>query len=241
MARWSAYVKTYGDLELLKGCIASIPSEIEVFVVDGRYADFPGDTLRTPGCEEWCSDKQNVTYCTPDDGLLPWGHEEYEDKPLHRIPIHEQAKWANHERLPQDQWVLHMDADERLEQFDPSVLDVLDDRQKGVPYIDSLAERGMAVPRLYKPKHWTFWIAGVMYPREFWPRDTPVEKLQELHLRSMTHQAINREKVYPYIRIHNRGDERDPEYHESRADQLEMMGRHDRAKEYREMVSERTQ
>lgn len=239
MADWAAYVKTYDDLELLKGCVGSIPEDVPVYVVDGRYADFPGDTLRTPGTREWCEDQPTVEYHTPPDDHLPWGHEHVEEEPHLRWPIHEQAKFANYEVLPQDTWVLHMDADERLEYVEAGLFDRLDPNHKYAPYIDSLAERNLTVPRIYQPRHWTFWIAGVMYPREYWPRDTPVETLFNLHVASMVHQSINREMIPEAVRIHNVGDDRPPDYHERRADQLETMGRMGRAQQYREKVADR--
>lgn len=240
MASPIVYVKTYADLDLLKGCVRSIPPDVPVYVLDGRYADFPGETLRTPGCEAWCAKQDNVTYHTPPDDRLPWGHERWEDEPGIRWPIHEQAKYANYEMLPQDRWVIHLDADERLAAVEWDLFDLFRDRWKYAPHISSLAKRGLTVPRIYKPEHWTFWIAGVMYPREYWPRDTPAEKLAALHHRSMAHQSINREHA-PTIQIENVGEEeRPPEYHERRADQLETMGRQERAQQYREKVERRT-
>lgn len=240
MAQWAVYVKTYDDIDLLKGCVESIPEGVPIYVVDGRYADFPGESLRTPGTREWCESQPNVEYHTPADERLPWGHERYEAEPHLRWPIHEQAKYANYEVLPQDKWVLHMDADERLVEAAEGLFERLDPKRKYAPYIDSLAERDLLVPRVYQPRHWTFWIAGVMYPREFWDRETPVEKLFQLHTVSMTHQSINRETIPDLLRIHNVGDDRPPDYHDRRADQLETMGRVGRADQYREMVAERT-
>lgn len=239
MATWAVYVKTYDDLDLLKGCVESVPDGVPVYVLDGRYADFPGESLRTPETEGWCESQPDVAYHTPPDDRLPWGHEHVDEEPHLRWPIHEQAKFANYDMLPQDEWILHLDADERLEHIDTSVFDRLDPKWKYAPYIDSLAERNLMVPRVYQPQHWTFWIAGVMYPREFWPRDTPAEKLFQLHMASLTHQSINRGQLPEAIRIHNVGEGRPPDYHERRADQLETMGRHDRARQYREKVAER--
>lgn len=238
MAEWCVYIPTWGDLDFLKGAVASVPDGVVTHVVDGRYADFPGETVRTPGLAEWCAQTVNTAYHTPPDDRLPWGHEHVDEEPRLRHPGHEQAKFANYEVLPQDEWVLHIDADERIETFDVPFAD-LDERWKFVPYIDSLAERGIGVPRLYVPGNWTFWIGGVFYPRGFWPRDTPLAKLRDLHLQSMSHQYINRGGLMDQIRLHNVGDERPPEYHERRAAQLETMGRHDRAEDYREMVAER--
>lgn len=239
MADWVVYVKTYDDTDLLKGCVASIPDGIPVYVVDGRYADFPGDGLRTPETREWCFRQEGVHYHTPPDEVLPWGHEHYEDEPTVRWPIHEQARWANYEVLPQDAWVLHLDADERLEHVADGLFDRLDRTWKYAPYIDSLADRDLMVPRIYVPKHWTFWIAGVMYPREYWSRDTPAKRLRDLHIVSMAHQSINRGRIPEAVQIHNVGADRPPDYHERRADQLETMGRHDRAGQYRQTVERR--
>lgn len=237
---YHVYIKCYDDLAFLKEAVDSIPADVPVHVVDGRYADFPGETIRTPGCREWCEQQTNVTYHTPPDDRLPWGHERVESEPHLRHPIHEQAKWANYEVLPQDEWVLHMDADEQLVEFDRDWLRQQPPHLKFVPFIDSLAERGIGVPRLYQPGQWTFWIAGVMYPREFWSRDTPVEKLVALHGRSLTHQAINRKQALSEVRISNAGDERPPTYHLRRADQLATMGRTERARQYVDKVDART-
>lgn len=240
MSEWCVYIPTWGDFDFLKEAVASVPSGIDVHIVDGRYADFPGDTIRTPGLEEWAREREQVVYHTPPNERLPWGHERVEKEPHLRHPIHDQARYANYEALPEDKWVIHIDADERFETFDVD-FDELDRRWKYVPYVDSLAERGIGVPRLYVPKHWTFWIGGVMYPREFWDRETPVSKLHALHIKGLKHQYINRGELLDEIRIRNIGDDRPPEYHERRADQLETMGRYDRAEQYREMVAERKQ
>lgn len=238
-APFQVYIKCYDDLSNVQHCVASINGDAPIYVVDGRYADFPGDTVRTPGLREWCEDQANVTYHSPPDDRLPWGHEHVDAAPQLRYPIHEQACYANYEVLPQDAWILHLDTDERLDRFDRDLLDDLDPRVKVVPYIDSLADRGIGVPRLYQPRHWTFWIAGVMYPREYWSRETPVARLAELHERSLAHQAINRRSAPDAIRIHNTGADRTPEYHLRRACQLATMGRHARARQYVNQVRER--
>lgn len=242
MGTWNVYIKCYDDLKFLKGAVASIPESADtIYVVDGRYADFDGEDLRTPGCKEWCDRQPGVEYYTPTDDRLPWGHELVDEEPEVRHPIHEQATFANYEVLPQDEWVLHLDADERIKKFDEDLFEVVDNRWKYAPHIDSLAERDLTVPRLYKPNYWTFWIAGVMYPREYWDRDTPPKKLLKLHLDSMSHQAINRAFVTDFIEIENIGDDRPPDYHERRAEQLETMGRNDRANQYRRKVAERVE
>lgn len=236
MAEWRVYVKTYDDADLLKGCVDSIPDGIPVDVLDGRYADFEGGTLRTPGLGDWCADQPDVTYHMPRSHRLPWGHDSDADPQL-RAPIYEQAKYANYEMLPQDEWVLHMDADERLERFDVD-LDALDPRLKVMPWISSLADRNISVPRLYQPGKWTFWIAGVMYPREFVSRETSLEQLAYLHAETEL-QRSNRIQMQDSIRIRNVGEEDRPaEYHERRADQLETMGRLSRARQYREEIIE---
>jgi hypothetical protein len=236
MDDWCVYIKSYDDLDMLEGAVKSIPDGVPIYVLDGRYADFDGDGIRTDGAEDWCESEDNVHYHTPPDVELPWGHRHVDVTPSLRAPIHEQAKWANYRMLPQDRWVIHMDADERLETFAVD-WDDLDSQNKYVPYIDSLAERDVGVPRLYVPEQWTFWIAGVMYPRAMFPRWTPLPRLLRLHVETR-YQYSHREALTESIRITNVGDSRPPDYHERRADQLDNMGRHDRAEQYREMIDD---
>lgn len=236
MAGFVVYLITYDDLDLLKGAVASIPDGVTTYVLDGRYADFPGETINTPGCREWCESQPDVIYDSP-ESLLPWGHEGWEDEPQLRHPIHAQATYANYELLPQDEWVLHLDADERLDKFDVD-LESLPRDHKFMPYINSLAPRGISVPRLYVPKHWTFWIAGVMYPRDVVPRTASLPDLLKLHIET-SYQDANRGWLTKQIRVNNYGNERPPDYHLRRAKQLETMGRSDRAQDYLEKVEER--
>lgn len=244
MTDLNVYVPMWSDLDMLKGLVPTLP-DATVYVVDGRYADFPGDEVRTPGAREWCEDQSGVEYVTPPDDLLPWGHEAHEAEPFLRHPGHEQAVWVNHEFLPQDEWVIHIDTDERVEAFDrAAVFNRVRDDHKYVPYVDTLDERDIGVPRLYKPKYWTFWIGGVFYPRDLIPRDTPLVDLFRYHTET-NYQLSNRAPpakpgIYDCIRLRNVGADRPADYHERRAAQLETMGRPERANDYREMATDRT-
>lgn len=223
------WVPFYDDLDQLKQMVATVPSDSHVYAVDGRHASFPGSSDLTDGAKDWCDEKPTVTYCAPSEGRLPWGHS-YDDPNL-RGPQYEKARFANYEVLPGDEWVLKLDTDERVVAFDTGVLDRLDPMLKYSPPIDVLMWRGYHPTRLYVPEHWTFWLADQFYPRDFYPRDTPVEQL--IHAAAETnHSAVNLGGFVDGAYIENVGEERDSGYQDRRAEQLETIGRVSRAQQY---------
>lgn len=229
------WIPCYDDLTHLEAALDStIPygDRVAVYVVDGRYATFPGETALTPGAEDLCAGYPHVTYTHPprvpidaDDATKFRIHNHY-DVPLNylRLPQHEQATWVNYELLPQDEWVLRMDTDERIRSIDWDALAALDEQQKYVPTVWQTDGTQLTYPvRLYQPRYWSFWIDDVLFWREFYPRSSPVEELFDAHVHS-SHRATSYGGVTEVIHLDNHGQERPAPYRERRAEQLEAMG-----------------
>lgn len=238
MATLNIWIPCYDDLDQLKGALASLEPlfdgehDVTVYVVDGRYANFPGETNVTPGARDHCEHRRArrhpVEYHTPPD--LPLGEPDVPDK--WRSPQHEQAKWVNYELLPQDEWAMEMDTDERLEEADLSVLrnengqlgtKAKETYQWSPKVLTMDDEQLLPAIRIYKPRYWTFWIDDVLFWREHYPRDTPLEKIVTTHATS-SHRNTNYGGVLEEIVLRNLGQERPADYQERRAGQLETMG-----------------
>lgn len=218
---WMPCFDDLGQLEAALASTADFDDVVDVTVVDGRYASFDGDHDLTPGAEEACDAYDHVTYTHPPE--LPIGRDT-ERGALLRSPQHEQAKWVNYEVLPQEEWALEMDTDERLEHVDVDAIADLDPRRKYTPQV--LTPNGDQLKpaiRLYQPGYWTFWIDDVMFWRSFYPRDTPLEELFEAHVYSV-HRNTGYAGETGAIRIRNLGAERPQDYRNRRGDQLEAMG-----------------
>lgn len=216
------WIPCYDDLDQLCGALESIlgyGDDVTVYVVDGRYATFEGETDVTVGAENLVDQFDFATYHTPPE--LPIGDP---DLPGYmRSPQHEQAKWVNYDLLPQDEWVMEMDTDERLKRLELDCVDDLDPEGKYTPeVITETGEKLEPAIRLYQPQYWTFWIDDVMFWRDFYPRDTPVEELVVQHAKSK-HRNIRYGGPVDCIRLRNQGQQRPDEYQERRADQLETM------------------
>lgn len=231
------WIPCYDDLEQLREAVESVQPFLErhesvsAYVVDGRYATFEGETNCTPGADGLCS-RYNAIYVDPSlpelgsshcpQVELPWGDPDAPD--YLRSPQHEQAKWVNYELLPQDEWALEMDTDERLEALDLECLAGLDPRGKYTPEVLTPdGEQLMPAIRLYQPQFWTFWIDDVMFWREFYPRDTPTQDLVEGHVRT-AHRNTAYGGTVECLTLRNHGADRPAEYQERRADQLDTMG-----------------
>lgn len=230
----NVWVPFYDDLDWLVDMVATIPDGVHVYAVDGRHDTFPGETLLTPGAEEWCGIREGVTYCAPSADRLPWGHE-YSGVGV-RGPQHEKAKYANYEVLPQDEWVLKLDTDERVTNLEVDRLADLNPNMRYSPWITPLDERGYQPMRLYVPGHWTFWLADQYFPREFYPRNTPVEELVYATV-DTKHGVSNLGGQVEWITIENRGTDRPEEYRERRQEQLKRIGRARRAGDYDDSVT----
>lgn len=234
MPSLNVWVPFYDDLDWLTGLVETVPDGIHVYAVDGRHATFPGDHDLTPLAERWCSRQPDVTYCSPDKERLPWGHE-YDDPRL-RGPQYEKACYANYEVLPSGAWTLKLDTDERIRELDVDAVFDLNRKMRYSPRITPLDERNYQPQRLYVPRHWTFWLADQFFPRDFYPRDTPPGDLFAATIET-NHGSANWGGLTPFIHIENIGAERPREYRERRRQQLERMGRHERAAEYHDSVT----
>lgn len=223
MQRLNVWIPCFDDLDQLKGAIEStepFADRLQVHVIDGRYATFEGENDLTPGAKAACRRHDHVEYLHPPG--LPVG--DPEAKPHLRSPQHEQATWVNYEVLPQDEWALEMDTDERLERLPTGALDDLDPRRKYTPTVLTPDDEQLTPAiRLYQPRYWTFWIDDVMLWREYYPRSTPLPELFEAHVQT-AHRNIGYAGEVGGITIRNNGEERPSEYQERRADQLETMG-----------------
>lgn len=220
------HIHHYGDLEMLKECVESIDIDVPIIVIDGRYCTFmPGKPVLTPGSREWCDSQKNVLYFAPNEDRLPFG--EGLPKDVERPGVMDKAKFANYEVLPQDEWTLRMDTDERLERFDVD-LDELDPEKKYEPFLLDDSMRESCQPRLMIPGKWTFWINDVCAPREkvsiHCDERLLAEKVKE-------HHEEGAELIYSKVRLRNVGMHRPDEYIEERVAHLKSMGREQRAKQ----------
>lgn len=224
-------ISAFGDLAECKQAIASIPDGITIHVCDGRYATFDGATDLTPGLEAFCDKRPDCVYHEPPEFRLPFGHEFIADGvPLEWRPgVHAKARWIDRV-VPQDEWTLKLDTDERLTRFNVT-LDDLDREKRYAPVINLHGDtkENVHVARLWVPKHWTRWIDDCLLPRELFPRSTPLERLQKIWredefrvIRFMRLQETRR------IMIDNYGADRPADYQRRRVQHLNRIGRDDR-------------
>jgi hypothetical protein len=225
----NVHVICYDDVEMLRDCVASIPDGVDIHVCDGRYTSFDGDRDVTPAIERFATRHSDCRYHTPPADRLPFGHDV--DAPLeHRPGVHAKAAWVNHEVLPQDEWTVKLDADERLEAIDVNVAD-LDDRRRYCPTIRRKGEGECFIARLWQPQYWTAWIDDCLLPREVFPRSTSLERLARVYL-NREYRPLRfayRQELPGDIVIKNVGVDRPTEYQGRRVKQLERIGRGDRA------------
>lgn len=223
MPELNIWMPCFDDLDQLKEAIAStaeFSDDITVYVVDGRYETFDGDADLTDGAEEFCATLDHVEYAPPPS--LPLGDPEAHK--FLRSPQHEQAKFVNYELLPQGEWAMEMDTDERLETLDADALSELKPRRKYTPEVLTPGgEQLWPAIRLYQPEHWTVWIDDVMFWKEYYPRSTPIDDLFDAHMNTK-HRNTGYGGETDAIRLRNHGADRPEEYQNRRADQLERMG-----------------
>jgi hypothetical protein len=227
---WNVHLYAYDDLEMVHKALDSLPHQVDVHVCDGRYMDFAGELPLTPKLESLCEKYHNVHYHAPDQDRLPFGDRNAPGEL--RSSVHEKAKWVNYEVLPQDEWTLKLDSDERLQKWDVD-LEALEERVRYCPVINRVDER-IYVGRLWQPRHWTVWIDDCLLPREVISRDMALDRLARLHL-NLEYRPVRfayREHLEDnQIVIHNAGAERPAEYQQRRIGHLQRLGREDRAAE----------
>jgi hypothetical protein len=139
--------------------------------------------------------------------------------------------WINYEVLPQDEWTLKLDTDERLETIDVD-FDDLNEQRRYCPTIQRKGEGECFISRLWQPRFWTYWIGDCPLPRKIFPRSSSVKRLARVHLDSEFRPlrfAYRQELPGDSLVIKNVGVDRPAEYQERRVAQLERIGRGDRA------------
>lgn len=230
-------IMCYDDLEMLKDAVASIPSEWTVYICDGRFQSFYGEKDRSPEIEEWAAKIRNVKYRIPDDDKLPFGVDRSWDDEL-RPGVTAKGEWMLYDVLPQDEWVLKMDTDERLLRFDVD-LDDLDPRTKYCPKIDFVGEDNELsfIERLYVPKYWSVWADDCLLPIDGYPRNTPPEEMKFHHTDTRANSI--RKRYTELIHIKNVGTKRRKEYQERRLHQLDQLGREGRKRKVSEILKDR--
>lgn len=223
-SRFNIHIYIYDDLPMLKEAVGTIPDDIRIHVFDGRYADYPGETDLTPGAEEWCGSRGNITYHRPDSSRLPFGQG---GSSANRASQHEKGCWANYDVLPEDQWSLQMDTDERLVRLDREVFEDLKDDYRYRPPIPIDDGRTVTQPRIWKPKYWTLWIDDCAIPRDKVHRNTNLDELEEKwrRYRGEKSEHLSDEDIL----IENVGMSRPDEYKLRRVVQLYTIERPHRA------------
>lgn len=224
----SIRICAFDDLPECRRALESLPTGVHAHVCDGRYANFSGDHDLTPGLEALCDERAAWHYHAPDDYLLPFGANI--DAPDEWRPgVYAKAHWME-AVLPQDEWALKLDTDERLRTFDVDLGD-LDRRKKYAPVIDLHGQRKQSVhiARLWVPRYWTPWVGDCLLPKTLFPRDHPIDCLQRVWRDDeWTALRFLRRGQTADIRIDNYGAERPADYQARRAAHLRRIGREDR-------------
>lgn len=232
-SRFNIHMYAFDDLDMVKEAVGSIPDDVVIYVLDGRYYDFPGEYDLTPGLEEWCDDIENVSYMSPPQDILPFGEGQ---SSAHRAAQNAKARWANEEALPQFQWSIQMDTDERLFHINREIFDNLKDDHRYRPTIPIDDGRTVTQPRIMKPGYWTYWIDDCAIPRDVASRDTELE-----HLRLLWNE--HRDERVGYVDgedllIKNFGMSRPDEYLERRIVHLDRIKRGTRARKLEDVMEE---
>lgn len=228
----NVHMYLFDDLAMAKEAVASVPGGFPIHLVDGRYADFPGDYNLTPGAQSWAATQPDVTYHAPPDDLLPFGDP---NNTAHRRSTHEKAKWVNYDVLPPAEWTLKLDSDERLVEFDWERVADLDPGRRWRIQIEVVGEpREWRLTRLWQPNYWTVWANDLLLPRSEVPRDTELERLQQL----WNNQYHRGRGHFTEARIINYGVDRPQEYNERRVEHLHSIGRDQRASDFTTHVLE---
>lgn len=213
-------IQHWGEPSMLWGALESIRKlvpELDVFVLDGRFATFGNDDdpVLTPGSKEVCDEFGQAEYLAPPEERLPFGHE----RPEGRYPQFEKARWTWYEAVNEERWSLRVDDDERLLKLDlPETGDELDDLRKYRVTIEMPNGDTPQLPRLWVPKYWTFFTGDLCVPRELFNRDRDVEDFQEHLHPDKTWVGVDN-SLQDRIRLRNVGDERSDAYREKRETQ----------------------
>lgn len=235
------YLTFFDDLDMAVRCLESLPDDgrLTVYAVDGRFEGFPGEYDVTPGAADAieavdAATDAAVVYAPAPEARRPWGSDRNLE-PIYRYDQVAEAQWVNYELLDQETWTVKLDADEVVAGFEIDWFDTLAVREQYTPVVVTADDSPMYPSRVYVPGHWTFWIPDVMFPRELYPRSTPVEELAEVQFTTQ-HNTISHGGIFKGVKIVNYGGERPADYQDRRASHLQSMHRTARAAEYREMV-----
>lgn len=230
----------WGDADLARRAIESVPDATPVHVIDGRFAGFmPDAPVLTPGLREVCDRLARTHYHAPDESRLPFGHDS--DHPDHFRPaVHAKAVFTYHEVLPQDAWAVQIDTDEVIERFDADAIRALDPAYRYQPRFDLADgrewEHPFVAPRIGVPGNWTHWIDDCAVPRDVVGRDGPLYP----HVRR--EYFLGREGWHRHtgaVRIRNDGAAvHDDAYLRERVEHLRRIGRDGRANELEAELSD---
>lgn len=234
---FNVHMYAYGEVELAKRAIASIPDGVTVHVFDGRHAEFGtvDDPDLTPKLREFCGRMPDARYYAPDDNKLPFGSA---DRAAVRHSGWKKAVFA-FRHLPPNQWTLKVDADETFTAIDPdfSFCDLIPSQKYAVP-VDHPTFGTVMINRLFVPRHWTPYIGDCQLPRALFPRDTPFDTVQRMWNKNKRVLYWDRGQVSA-IRLANHDDERSLSYQRKRVEQLRARGRPNRAAQLEEELAER--
>lgn len=230
----NVHIYAYGDggvKDAIRSAESVLP-EAHVYVIDGRYANFPKvDCFDiTPGLESFCEDRPNVSYHAPPTEELPYGEQSETFGGISGQV--EKARFTNYEVLPQDEWSIKLDSDERLERFDVN-LDSLDRTTKYFPAVTFRMTAQQTLPRLWVPGNWTFLMNDCSVPRDVLGRAASNEDIMEAALDIAENgegEALT-ETCLPGFCITNDESTHGPEYLESRVYHLVRLGRFERSVE----------
>lgn len=236
MTDWNVHIHAYDDLDMLREAVESVPEGVPIHVFDGRYHTFPGERNATPEIRDFCTTHPDCTYHHPDHDDLPFGDPNTLGE--WRSAVHEKAMWA-FELLPEHEWTLKLDTDERLNAFDTSLFDGLKPSGKYCPRIamedDPMGD--VHIARLWQPRYWTPWIDDCLLPRDLLPRDVSLERLHTAWEKYQMLRFVDRYEITE-IQIHNVGSDRSDDYLSRRTIHLQNIGRDDRAAAVTEMMGD---
>lgn len=229
-------IMAYDDLEQLRQAVSTIPENIDVYVVDGRYDNFEGDSIYTEEIESWASNIDRVKYYKPDRDILFGADLNINDK--YRPGVTQKGQLGIHEVVPQEEWLLRLDTDERITHFDFNEAE-LNKHWKYCIEVNMVGEEyTQYLPRVIYPKFWTVWTDDIYIPRKQYPRDTDIKKLYEIH-KDQTDIISGSRRRLDTIKVDHCGVDRDADYLSRRADHLSTIERYNRANEYKDILRNR--
>lgn len=179
----------FDDLECVKRCVDSIPGRVPIHLADGRVKEFPGEYNTTPYAEKWAGTQPNVTYHAPPPDQRPFGSDWFDADPEIRHGHMRKAAWEYYHLLPQNEWVVKLDADEMVANIDIEAIEQLNQTQKysaNCWIVDEGEDATLDAPgrwvypdRIAVPMYWTYWLDDQSAPRDIYPRTTDAAQLKK--------------------------------------------------------------